>query len=129
MTTSLAAYEPHPLAHSVQVGMTIEFPLHRFRVVATDFKRHGAFPDAVAQVEAESGVPDFTKPGTHIQTPFGMVQVVKPRTAGFGVALPMLDGHPPAKHPWLTPDVVRVEQAISEAQADSEAVFLDTWED
>jgi hypothetical protein len=44
--------------------------------------------------------------------------------AGFGFAIPLLDGYPPAKHPWLTPAVIHVEQAIEEHLADPTQVFL-----
>lgn len=45
---------------------------------------------------------------------------------GFGTALLMLAGNPPAKHPWLTVEVVEQEAAIDEYQADSVAVFIDS---
>lgn len=50
-------------------------------------------------------------------------------TTGFGLALPMLDGHPPAKHPWLTPSIVSIERAITEWSSDPERVFMEAWED
>ena len=48
--------------------------------------------------------------------------------AGFGPALVMLEGHPPAKHPWLTVKVAEVEFEIDEYQRDVEQVFLDSLE-
>lgn len=61
---------------AVQVGALLEFPLHRLRVVSTDFVRDGAFPDAVAQVIVESGSGDLLRHGTHLVTPWGPVQVI-----------------------------------------------------
>lgn len=48
------------------------------------------------------------------------------QTKGFGVALLMLDGHPPPKHPWLTPEIAYQELAIGEYNRDCAAVALDS---
>lgn len=60
----------------IELGAVLEFPFHRLRVVAIEFERDAFFPDAVAQVLVECGFDDFKKPGTHIVTPWGAVQVV-----------------------------------------------------
>jgi hypothetical protein len=68
---------------AVRVGAIIAFPFHRFRVVAVDFVRDRAFPDAVAQVVFETPTSDVSDVGTHIATLWGIVQVVcRPSTAG-----------------------------------------------
>ena len=47
---------------------------------------------------------------------------------GFGVAVKMLDGHPPIKHPWLTVELMQKEFAIDKYQRDRVQVFMDSLE-
>ena len=65
---------PHLMDKTLRVGDIISFPLHQLRVVAVDFERNAMFPEAVAQVAIEDGTGH--PKGTHIATPFGMVEVV-----------------------------------------------------
>lgn len=59
----------------IAVGDIVTFPGHQLRVVATEFTRDPAFPDAVARVAVEAG--SACDLGTHVSTPFGMVEVVE----------------------------------------------------
>ena len=74
--TQLMKPEPNLGLPTLMVGATIDFPFHKLKVVALEFKRERGFDDAVAQVVVESGLPENSKPGSHINTPWGMVQVV-----------------------------------------------------
>lgn len=60
--------------NSLAIGDIVTFPGHQLRVVAVEFTKDAAFPDAVAQVAVETG--DHYAQGTHVKTPFGFVQIV-----------------------------------------------------
>ena len=71
----------------LQVDAVITWPGGPIKVVATDFERDPAFPDAVALVVAADD--RVLRAGDHLQTPWGMVRVAaSPKRSAQQLQLP-----------------------------------------
>lgn len=63
----------------IKAGDVISLPGHSMTVLRTEFKRHGAFLDAVAEVRVDFDAGLSLEVGTHLVTPWGFVRVAEVR--------------------------------------------------